>query len=214
MKRRFFFARLVLLAGTALLPAAEWFAKVCRWIRSRRTFGVDSPCRQEGHPPPAGSPPGTPRKVSPEGVAYLERLRKNTPFGTTAFDMQGLRAGMGSRRAPTTPEVRFIKVKIGEIPAEWVVAPGADPDVRLLYIHGGGFVSGSGAFYLTMAAHISAAAKCAVLLTDYRLAPEHPFPAGLDDCVALTSGCSRMARPSHEHRPASHSSPEIPQAGI
>lgn len=134
-------------------------------------------------PPPAGSPPGTPRKVSPEGVAYLERLRKNTPFGTTAFDMQGLRAGMGSRRAPTTPEVRFIKAKIGEIPAEWVVAPEADPDVRLLYIHGGGFVSGSGAFYLTMAAHISAAAKCAVLLPDYRLAPEHPFPAGLDDCV-------------------------------
>jgi acetyl esterase/lipase len=64
-----------------------------------------------------------------------------------------------------------------------VLAPGADPDLRLLYIHGGGFVSGSGGFYLALAAHISAAAKCAVLLPDYRLAPEHPFPAGLEDCV-------------------------------
>ena len=61
--------------------------------------------------------------------------------------------------------------------------PGAAPDVRLLYLHGGGFVSGSGGFYLPLAAHLSAAAKCAVLLPDYRLAPEHPFPAGLNDCV-------------------------------
>jgi acetyl esterase/lipase len=64
------------------------------------------------------------------------------------------------------------------------MAPGAAPDFRLLYLHGGGFVSGSGGFYLAMAAHISAAAKCAVLLPDYRLAPEHPFPAGLEDCIA------------------------------
>jgi acetyl esterase/lipase len=64
-----------------------------------------------------------------------------------------------------------------------VLAAGADPDVRLLYLHGGGFVSGSGGFYLAQAGHISAAAKCAVLLPDYRLAPEHRFPAGLEDCV-------------------------------
>lgn len=55
--------------------------------------------------------------------------------------------------------------------------------MRLLYLHGGGFVSGSGAFYLPLAAHLSAAAQCAVLLADYRLAPEHPFPAGLEDCI-------------------------------
>src|ERR1700694_1511081 len=66
---------------------------------------------------------------------------------------------------------------------EWVLTPGADPDVRLLYLHGGGLVSGSGGFYLTWAAHLSRAARCAVLLPDYRLAPEHPFPAGIEDCV-------------------------------
>lgn len=124
------------------------------------------------------------RPISKEGAEYLEKLLKRTPFGTNGFDLKGLRAGMGSRRAPSMKGVKLIRMKIGEIPSEWVLAPGADPDVRLLYLHGGGFVSGSGGFYLTMAAHISAAAKCAVLLPDYRLAPEHPFPAGIDDCVS------------------------------
>lgn len=124
------------------------------------------------------------RDVSPEGAAYLKMLLlKRTPFGTNDFNLAALRSGMGSRREPTIKDVKLIKVKAGDVPCEWVIAPGADPDLRLLYIHGGGFVSGSAAYYLRQAAHISVAAKCAVLLPDYRLAPEHPFPAGLDDCV-------------------------------
>jgi acetyl esterase/lipase len=125
-----------------------------------------------------------PSEVSPEGVAYLESLRKNTPFGTTDFDLEALRAGMGARQEPAIKGVKLIRAKVGEIPCEWVLAPGADPDVRLLYLHGGGWVSGSGGNYLPLAADISVAAKCAVLLPDYRLAPEHPFPAGLEDCIA------------------------------
>ena len=123
------------------------------------------------------------RDVSPGGIAYLQKLRKRTPFGANDFNLVALRAGMGSRREPTIKDVKLIKVKIGDMNCEWVLAPGAVPDVRLLYIHGGGFVSGSGGYYLAQAAHISAAAKCAVFLPDYRLAPEHRFPAGLDDCV-------------------------------
>ncbi|MBI2807370.1 MAG: alpha/beta hydrolase fold domain-containing protein [Planctomycetes bacterium] len=123
------------------------------------------------------------REVSREGIAYLQKLRKRTPFGTNDFNLKALRAGMGSRRLPTVKGVKLIKVKIGTMNGEWLLAPGADPDVRLLYLHGGGFVSGSGGYYLAQAAHVSAAAKCAVLLPDYRLAPEHRFPAGLDDCV-------------------------------
>ncbi|HMC66338.1 MAG TPA: alpha/beta hydrolase fold domain-containing protein [Gemmataceae bacterium] len=134
-------------------------------------------------PPPSGAQADKPRTVSRESIEYLQRLRKNTPFGTKGFDLAALRAGMGSRREPTFKGIKLIRAKIGDIPCEWVLAPGADPDLRLLYLHGGGFVSGSGGFYLTLAAHISAAAKCAVLLPDYRLAPEHRFPAGLEDCI-------------------------------
>jgi len=123
------------------------------------------------------------RVVSSEGRAYLENMRRSAPFGATDFNLEKLRAGMGSRREPTIKGVELIRVKVDDIPCEWVLAPGADPDVRLLYLHGGGFVSGSGGRYLPLAAHLSAAAKCAVFLPDYRLAPEHPFPAGLDDCV-------------------------------
>jgi acetyl esterase/lipase len=129
-------------------------------------------------------PGQVPEQVSPEGAAYLQRLMKDTPFGSERFDFEGLRKGMGTRRTISVGGVRTQATKVGEIPAEWVLAPEADPEVRLLYLHGGGFVSGSGGFYLPLAAHISDTAKCAVLLIDYRLAPEHRFPAGLDDCVS------------------------------
>lgn len=122
------------------------------------------------------------RPVSPEGVAYLRGLGERQLFGATGFDLAALRAGMETRRAPTIPDITLVPARVGDVPGEWVLAPGADPDLRLLYLHGGGFVSGSGGFYLALAAHLSAAVRCAALLPDYRLAPEHRFPAGLEDC--------------------------------
>jgi acetyl esterase/lipase len=124
------------------------------------------------------------KSASPEGIAYLEKLNKGNPFGAVDFNLDQLRAGMGARNEPHIEGVKLLRSKVGDIPVEWVLTPGADADVRLLYLHGGGWVSGSGGNYLPLAADLSVAAKCAVLLPDYRLAPEHPFPAGLDDCVA------------------------------
>ena len=130
--------------------------------------------------------------ISPESREYIQRLREGTPFGADGFDLDGLRECMATRRPPVDPAVRCLPTQIDAIPCEWVLAPGADPDMRLLYLHGGGYVSGSGAFYLTLAAHISAAAGCSVLLPDYRLAPEHPFPAGLEDCVRAHEAITRI----------------------
>ena len=122
---------------------------------------------------------------SPESREYLRELRKNPAFGAVGneFDLEGLRQGMGTRQEPADRDVKCLRSQIDAMPCEWVVAPGADPDLRLLYLHGGGFVSGSGANYLPLAAHLSAAAQCAVLLPDYRLAPEHRFPAAIEDCI-------------------------------
>jgi acetyl esterase/lipase len=154
---------------TILLAAIGWTVSVSRAEEEVKL------------PPPVAEIRKT---ASPEGLAFLEKLMKGTPFGTVDFNLEALRAGMGARNEPRVSGTKLLRAKIGEIPVEWVLAPGADPDLRLLYLHGGGWVSGSGGNYLPFAADLSAAAKCAVLLPDYRLAPEHPFPAGLDDCVA------------------------------
>lgn len=66
---------------------------------------------------------------------------------------------------------------------EWVLAAGARPDHRVLYVHGGSWMSGSPDGYRPLAARISRETGCAVFVLDYRLAPEHPFPAGLNDCI-------------------------------
>lgn len=123
--------------------------------------------------------------ISPESHAFWVAGRKNPQFGSPAnpFNLDGLRQGMGARQEPADQNVQCVRVQAGAVPCEWVIAPGADPSVRVLYLHGGGYVSGSGGNYAPFAAAISAAAKGAVLLVDYRLAPEHPFPAGLEDCL-------------------------------
>ena len=122
--------------------------------------------------------------VSVEGLRYFRHLHESPAFGASGgFDLDALRKIMGSRREPDDSSIRCIPSQIDNIPCEWVMAPGSDPGICLLYLHGGGFVSGAGAYYLALAARLSTAARCMVLLPDYRLAPEHPFPAALEDCV-------------------------------
>jgi monoterpene epsilon-lactone hydrolase len=75
-------------------------------------------------------------------------------------------------------------VDAGGVPAEWVVAPAADPDRVILYLHGGGYSLGSLDSHRRLVAHLSIEAKARVLNVDYRLAPEHPYPAAVDDAVA------------------------------
>jgi monoterpene epsilon-lactone hydrolase len=75
-------------------------------------------------------------------------------------------------------------VDVAGIPAEWVVAPDADAQCVILYLHGGGYVVGSIATHRGLAGRLSHAAAARVLLIDYRLAPEHPFPAAVEDATA------------------------------
>lgn len=75
-------------------------------------------------------------------------------------------------------------VDAGGVRAEWVSAPGADAQRAILYFHGGGFQVGSVVSHRELMADLSAAAQCRVLGVDYRLAPEHCYPAALDDASA------------------------------
>ncbi|SFJ59428.1 alpha/beta hydrolase fold domain-containing protein [Jannaschia pohangensis] len=71
---------------------------------------------------------------------------------------------------------------LGGIPAREYAPP--DPQGTLLWLHGGGFVMGSSYSYANLAAALARASGRRIILPDYRLAPEHPFPAGPDDCLA------------------------------
>lgn len=86
--------------------------------------------------------------------------------------------------APTLlPDTTVIPVSVDGVPCEWIMASGADADRRLFFIHGGGWIAGTLKSYRHQFEAMSRATGMAVLAVDYRLAPEHPFPAGLDDCV-------------------------------
>jgi epsilon-lactone hydrolase len=92
-----------------------------------------------------------------------------TPAGTTVY--------------PVPDDVEVISVNAGGVPAHWLVAPGADADGVLLYLHGGGFLLGSIRTHGEIASRIGRASGMRVLAVDYRLAPEHPFPAAIDDTL-------------------------------
>ena len=81
------------------------------------------------------------------------------------------------------PDAKCDKVDAGGVPAEWVAAPGFDPDRAVLYLHGGGYAIGSINTHRRLAYDISAASGTRILVIDYRLAPEHPFPAAVEDAT-------------------------------
>jgi acetyl esterase len=93
------------------------------------------------------------------------------------------------QNAPKDVEARDLKVDggAGEIPARLYRPAGAgDPSGLLVYFHGGGFVIGDLETHDGHCRRLAAGSGCRVLAVDYRLAPEHPFPAGHDDALAAT----------------------------
>jgi acetyl esterase/lipase len=84
---------------------------------------------------------------------------------------------------PVPADVQRATVSADGVPAEWQAAPDAASDRVVLYLHGGGYGIGSIASHRHLTARLSRAAEARVLSIDYRLAPEHPFPAAVDDAV-------------------------------
>ncbi len=100
-----------------------------------------------------------------------------------------------ARAAPPAADVRCRPVEAGGVPCEWVLAPGATERLPrdgsntaergvVLYLHGGGYYRGSLHTHRELCSRISRAGGWAVLSVGYRLAPEHPFPAALEDALA------------------------------
>jgi acetyl esterase/lipase len=109
--------------------------------------------------------------------ARAQTVRKTTDEDRISYE--NMLASM-----PMADDIDTERVGAGGVPAEWLRAPGAQADRVMLYFHGGGYVVGSMRTHRTMLSHISRASGFSVLGLDYRLAPENPFPAPVEDALA------------------------------
>ncbi|CAN5477144.1 N/A [soil metagenome] len=123
-----------------------------------------------------------PDEVSPELNAVIEAVR-GLGINDGALTVMERRA-LISFDGPDPDGVAIERVDAGGVPSEWIVAEGAATDRAVLHLHGGAFVAGGLGSHRGFAAKLSETTGSAVLLVDYRLAPEAPFPAALDDAVA------------------------------
>jgi monoterpene epsilon-lactone hydrolase len=90
---------------------------------------------------------------------------------------------LSARRVSAPSGITREVVSADGVPCEWLIPQNARNDQVLLYLHGGGFVFGISFLHREMVGYLARKMGIRVLIVDYRLAPEHPFPAALDDCV-------------------------------
>lgn len=129
---------------------------------------------------------GAPMSWQAHWVEFLLRamVKRRLPpdADLIALRRQFEEADLSKFRVPT--DVRRSPLVSGGVPSEWVEVPESRPERVLLYLHGGGFAIRLPNLYARFAARVNRVLGTRALLVDYRLAPEHPFPAGVDDCLA------------------------------
>ena len=121
--------------------------------------------------------------ASPQLQELLEMFAERAAaFAETPPSLEERRMGanMMGARFQSLDGISTEAVDADGVPAEWVAAPGVN-DGAVLYLHGGGYVTGSVISHRGMAANLSRTSGCRVLTVDYRLAPENKHPAQVQD---------------------------------
>lgn len=121
--------------------------------------------------------------IDPQTEKFYQTLLARTPKGDLSIAQ--IRFGFEKlmKDFPAQPDVHFQLTNIGKLSATWVHAPGCTRERVILFFHGGGYVSGSFHSHQDLIGRLAKATGCDVLAVDYRLAPEHPFPAALEDAL-------------------------------
>lgn len=128
--------------------------------------------------------------VDPEDAAITAALR------TMASATKGVRRGIEAREqfdalmenVQPRGDVAFEPNTLGGVPGFWINPVNRKPDAAILHLHGGWFNFGSAKAYRHLVGHIAARTGARAFVPDYRLAPEHPFPAANDDALACYRG--------------------------
>ena len=164
-----------IVVGLALFWVLFW--AVTRWVlRGADLSAFDQP---NGERFAGGEAPSAELKAIIASLGGIrDRLRGVPLRQQTAV----LRRYMDALFADRPLDVRILPVALDGVRGEWVMAPGADPLRRTLYLHGGAFMMGSPRSHRTLTARFAELTGGAVLAIDYRLMPEHPRRAGIDDC--------------------------------
>jgi epsilon-lactone hydrolase len=116
-------------------------------------------------------------------IAKLREIIAARPRASEIAQMR-LDADERAQAFPLPADVTVQPVNANGVKAEWTSTPGADPSRVILYLHGGGYVICSLVSHRHLVAEVGRAAGTRTLAIDYRLAPEHPFPAPVEDTVA------------------------------
>jgi acetyl esterase/lipase len=128
--------------------------------------------------------------LDPEDAATISRI------GKAARSYKGVRWRIEARTqydalmegVSPRGDVRFESDTVGGVPGLWVHPASSRPDEALLHLHGGWFNAGSANAYRHLVGHIATRAGTRAFVPEYRLAPEYPFPAAVDDVLATFSG--------------------------
>jgi len=122
--------------------------------------------------------------ASNELQMIIDTLRSGPKMADLSIEEQRAQMEVMFTQFQLPTDVRCDPVDAGGVPAEWITTPGVVAERVICYLHGGGYVMGSINTHREMVSRLSRAASARVLILDYRLAPENPFPAAVDDSTA------------------------------
>jgi monoterpene epsilon-lactone hydrolase len=114
----------------------------------------------------------------------IETLRSRPAMAALSIEDQRAAFDALASQFPLAEDVRRDPVDAAGVPAEWITTPEALHERGIYYLHGGGYTLGSINTHREMISRLSRAARARALAIDYRLAPEHPFPAAVEDSTA------------------------------
>jgi epsilon-lactone hydrolase len=122
-----------------------------------------------------------------ESVQIRQQIHKQ---GVPTESLEQQRQGWAGYAAslPSVPGTQLKNEVIAGVPCLWVTNQAADADQVIMYLHGGGLVDGSSLTHRELVSRMAQTIGCPIVMVDYRLAPEHPFPAALDDVIGVYEG--------------------------